>query len=223
MHRRLIATAVFAVLGAALVAPLHAQNGQHPHYRYKWVDKSGLPHFSDSLTDAAIRNGYDVVNNQGMVVQHVPRPLTRAERKAAQARQQAATEAAHKRAQQQADDRQMLAAYPTEQAFAAAQQADVQALEDNIHTTRMNLRSQEQNLSDLLAHAANLQAGGEKVPPALARRIATQRDAVTSQRSTLEQQQKQVAQARKDAAARIAHYRALKAQQQAQMDGDDGS
>jgi hypothetical protein len=219
MHRRVLIAAAWAglLIGAVALAQPPQKGG---HFRYKWVDAQGQAHYSDSLSDEAIRRGYDVVNNQGMVVRHVDRPLTAAERKAAEARQEAAAVAEQKRQQQASADQRLLAAYPTEADFAASQQAELDNLTQAIRTTRMNLRSQEENLSELLSHAANIQAGGDHVPHALSKRIAEQRASVTDQRATLKHQVEEREQAEQAVQKRLAHYRQLKArQQQATADG----
>jgi hypothetical protein len=217
MHRRLIVAITFALLGTGIAA--QAQGAKQGPFRYKWVDAQGLPHYSDSLTEQAIKRGYDVVNNQGLVVQHVPRPMTRAERAAAEAKNRATAQAQAERLRRQQEDAQMLAAYPTEADFAATQQAELDNLSQAIHTIRMNLRSQEQNLSALLAHAANIQSGGGKVPANLSQRIAEQRQAVTAQRAMLDRQIQARAVAEKDVQAKLARYRMLRARQQAEDNG----
>jgi hypothetical protein len=219
MHRRLIAAITFALLGAGMAAHAQKHDAKQDQYRYKWVDAQGLPHYSDSLTEDAIRRGYDVVNNQGLVVRHVNRPMTAAERKAANARAQASARAQAERQRQQREDQQMLAAYPTEADFATAQQAELDNLDQSIKTTRMNLHSQESSLSELLAHAASIQGSGGKVSVSLNQRIALQRKAVSEQRDTLDRLIKERASAETEAKARLHRYRELRAQEQRQLEG----
>jgi hypothetical protein len=87
---------------------------------YRWVDASGQTHFSDSLTDDAVKFGYDVINNDGMVVTHVSRVMTSAERVAAQ--KQAAAQAAQQSAieARKREDLNLLNTYPDEDALKAA-------------------------------------------------------------------------------------------------------
>ena len=79
--------------------------------QYRWRDAQGNLHFSDTLSTVAIARGYDVVNAQGVVVQHVPSP---AERRAEQAAAAAQAKLDAARAHQQARDARLLAAYPHE-------------------------------------------------------------------------------------------------------------
>ena len=75
MHRSLRIAIVVALLAGGAV---HAQSGSS--IRYKWHDGQGLVHFSDSLNAEAMKYGYDLVNDHGMVIRHVPRQLTAEER-----------------------------------------------------------------------------------------------------------------------------------------------
>src|SRR5579859_7762553 len=87
---------VFVIASIALTAGLHAQAQSGSHYRYRWKDATGLPHYSDSLTSDALKYGYDLVNDRGLVVQHIDRQLNPEERAAAQ--KQAEQQAAQQRA-----------------------------------------------------------------------------------------------------------------------------
>ena len=50
--------------------------------RYKWTDAQGNLHYDDALPTDALQFGYDVVNNQGIIVKHVDRAKTTDELKA---------------------------------------------------------------------------------------------------------------------------------------------
>ena len=54
-----------ALCAAATLA--FAQKG--PSFRFKWKDGAGQAHYSDTLTTDAMKYGYDVVNDAGLVVQ----------------------------------------------------------------------------------------------------------------------------------------------------------
>jgi uncharacterized protein (DUF488 family) len=198
---------------SACAVAQHSKPGEN--YRYRWYDNHGQMHFSDSLTSNAIKNGYDVLNSSGLVVQHVQRQLTPEERKAADARQAklAAQKAAAER--QHSQDMQMLNAYPNERVFRDAQQAEVDQLTQSLSTTKINLHAQEQNLAELLAHVSELKHAGKPVPDYLEKRIDTQRAAVNQQRATLVKQQQAKDAAEKTMAERLARYRKIKAEEDA--------
>jgi hypothetical protein len=171
-------------------------------------------HFSDSLTTEAMKYGYDLVNDHGLVVQHVPRQLNAEERTAAN--KLAAEQAAKQRAAQAIAnaETQMLAAYPDEESYKISQQQSLDTIDQQIHTTQINLRSQEKALTDLLGRAAEMENAKTPVPKFLVDSIAQQRGIVTAQRNTLERQQTLRAQTVQQQARQLVRYRELKAAQE---------
>lgn len=203
---------VFAAVVLAASLSGHAQNTGN--IRYKWHDGQGLAHFSDSLTAEAMKYGYDLVNDHGMVVQHVPRQLNAQERVAAN--KLADEQAAKQRAAKEIADAeaQMLAAYPDEESYRISLQQTLDTIDQQIHTTQINLRSQEKALTDLLARAADIENAKDKVPKFLVDSIATQRNVVATQRDTLHRQQALRAKTVQLQVGQLARYRELKAAQQ---------
>jgi Domain of unknown function (DUF4124) len=208
---------VFAAV--ALVASLsaHAQKGGSTNanaYHYKWYDGQGQMHFSDSLAADAMKYGYDVVNAQGLVIQHVARQLNPEERAAANklaAEQAAQQQAARERANAEA---QMLSAYPDEESFKISQQQALDTIDQQIHTTQTNLQIQEKALTDLLTRAADIERAKGPVPKFLVDSISKQRNVVTGQRNVLERLQAQRAQTVQAQATQLVRYRQLKAAQE---------
>ncbi|NKJ22649.1 DUF4124 domain-containing protein [Dyella sp. SG609] len=202
------------ILAAVIaVACAHAQTENTNGMRYKWRDGQGLPHYSDSLTGEAIKYGYDVVNDRGLVMRHVERQLNPEEREAA--RKAAEEQAAQQRAAQDRsrNDAQMLAAYPNEADYKASLQQEIDNIDQQIRTTQINLHSQEKALTDLLTRAGDMERAKQAVPKFLNDGIAKQRNVVAGQRAALDRQQ-----AARDAAStrmttQLQHYRDLKAAQ----------
>lgn len=194
------------VLGAQIA------NAQSAAYRYRWVDPSGLTHYSDSLTPAATQLGYDLLNSQGMVVRHVQGELTDTQRATAKAKTAKVTAAKRAQEQKQTQDQRLLEAYPTEAAFKNVQQARIDRLDQAIHTTHANIDSQQQILSELLNHAAEITHQRKDIPKQLQDKIAAQRQTVLEQRQLLIKQLYERDQVRKDVAAKLAYYRKLQDQ-----------
>lgn len=207
------------LIAATLLASASVHAQQHANsngMRYKWVDGKGLPHFSDSLTQDAIQHGYDVVNDQGMVVQHVQRQLSPEERAAVQ-KQAAQQAAAQRTAQDRARaDQQMLAAYPDEASYKASLQQALANMDQQIHTSKLNLRSQEQALTELLGRAAEFEHNKQPLPKYLQDGIAKQRGVVSDLQALLQRQQAQRDQAAQAQVQQLAHYRAAQAAQNQQ-------
>ncbi len=202
---------VFAAIALGVSVCAHAQSTGN--LRYKWYDAQGLMHFSDSLTAEAMKYGYDLVNDHGIVVRHVPRQLNAEERAAAN--KLAAEQAAKERAAKEVADAeaQMLAAYPDVESYKISLQQTLDNMDQQIHTTQINLRSQEKALTDLLARAAEIENSKKPVPPFITNSITAQRNVVNGQRDVLERQQNLRAQTVQLQVKQLARYRELKAEQ----------
>ena len=210
MRRLALSVSIIMSLGLAGLSIAQTTPGG---VRYRWVDASGLPHFSDSLTSDALKYGYDVINSNGMVMSHVQRELTPTERAAAQ--KQADEEAARKRAlaEQKAKDLQILNTYPDEDALKSEQQQVLQNLDEQMSTTRVNLHSQDAALTDLLNRAADEERAKKPVPKFLSDQIATQRNVVANEHALLERQKATRDATVQQQAQELQHFRDLKAAQ----------
>ncbi len=202
------ATALFTSVVASAQTPTTG-GGIH----YKWHDGQGKVHFTDSLTSDAMKYGFDAVNDQGLVIQHVPRQMTPDERAAAN--KLAADQAAKQHVEQERiqANAQMLEAYPDENTYKISQQQAMDTLDQQIHTTQLNLKTQEKALTDLLGRAAEIERTQKTVPKFIGDNIASQRAVVTGQQNTLQRQQATRTQMVQDQASQLAHYRELKAAQ----------
>lgn len=202
-----IALLVCSTAGAAIVTST-------THFR--WRDGQGVIHFGDAIPPEAVPLGYDIVNDQGLVVRHVDRQKTPAEQKAAAA--EAARQAEVKRAAQQQAlaDTQLLAAYPNEAELREAHEGKLAQMQQSINNTQSNLRSQEKSLADLLARTAELEHGNQQVPPYLRKEIASQRQTVADERNEVVRMQSDRAQTAKQFDAELVHYRALRAKEQSE-------
>ena len=208
---RQLALSAFIALSLGLTGVATAQQNAPGGVRYRWVDASGLPHYSDSLTEDALKYGYDIINSNGMVMTHIQKQLSPAERAAA--RKQAAEAAARQRAaaEQKARDIELLNTYSDEDALKTEQQQVLQNLDEQMSTTRVNLRSQDAALTDLLNRAADDERAKQPVPKFLNDQIATQRNVVASERALLERQKANRETVVQQQAQELVHFRELKA------------
>jgi hypothetical protein len=211
--RRLVLIASMA-LSFGLAGTAAAQ-GAHTGVHYRWVDASGQVHYGDSLTNDAVKFGYDVLNGEGMVVQHVGHALTPAEQAAAS--KQAAEQAAQQEIidRQKRDDLQLLNTYPDEDALKTQQQQVLENLDEQMSTTRVNLHSQDGALTDLLNRAADDERAKQPVPKGLNDQIAAQRNVVANERALLQRQQANREATVQEQQQELQHYRELKAAEKA--------
>lgn len=212
-HRTLRA----GLLSALLLLPLavsaqslikgNGVGGMH----YKWTDKTGLVHFSDSLEPSAIENGYVVINDRGVVVNHVDRALTPEEKDAASKAAVAAADAKKEADAQAKADAQMLAAYPTEAVYKDLLDQSVKALNQSIATTELNLKSQREALAQGLQQAAAIQRDKKSVPKNVSDPIDKEQAAVLEQQKTLDRQTAKRDELIKAQPALLDHYRKAQA------------
>ncbi|HET7930466.1 MAG TPA: DUF4124 domain-containing protein [Rhodanobacteraceae bacterium] len=215
----LVLAAVLSMAGSVAVADTT------PATHYRWTDSAGVVHFGDTIPSSALAGGYDIVDDKGLVVRHVGRELTPAERKAAALAAAKAAATRRDAQQQKLEDAQLLSAYPTAKSLADSQQGQLLQMQTQITTLEGNLRNQEASLTELLAHAADLEHNKQTIPPYVHTRIADQRQTVNSERAALAQQRVDLANAKVRFAAQLDHYRKLRARYGGGGDSDssDGS
>ena len=213
MRRLALSASIILLLG--LAGPAAAQQTGSGGIHYRWVDGNGLPHYSDSLTVDALKYGYDVLNSNGMVMQHVQKQLSPAERAAAE--KQAAEAAAKQRAinEQKSNDILLLNTYADEDALKAEQRQVLDHLDEEMSTTRVNLHSQDTALTDLLNRAADEERQKRPVPKFLTDQIATQRNVVAHERALLEREKTERDATEQQQAQELQHFRELKAAEKA--------
>jgi hypothetical protein len=209
--RRVPFRAPVAVALALALAAVVATAAQTRHNHYKWRDAKGNLHYSDSLPSDAALHGYDVVNADGIVVQHVDRAQTPEERAAAQAALKRSRAAEQQAANAARTDRQLLIAYPGESDLEHAQKQQIDLLDQGIKAARIDLQNQESSLSDLLDRAAEFDHRNQPVPAELAAEISEMRQRSRSQRDTVERKIAERAETERRFAGDLAHYRKLKA------------
>lgn len=179
--------------------------------RYKWTDAQGNLHYDDALPMEAMQFGYDIVNPQGLVVKHVDRAKTAEEMKAEKEANEKTAAAKRAAEAQSKNDKQLLAAYPNERDLVAAQEAQVDMIDQSIHATEASLKNQEKSLSEQLAHAADLDRTGKPVPLTLQQQIDALRLTVENQKTYIanKQAEKETDQAKFE--SDLAHYREVQA------------
>ncbi len=188
-----------------------AQSSTTAHNHFKWRDGQGNLHYDDSLPDEAIKYGYDIINSNGLVLKHVERAKTTEELKAEKAQAEKTAAAQRAADEQLKNDQQILAAYPTETDLVASQKAQIDMIDQTVLATQVSLQNQEKSLSELLAHAADLDRNGKPVPVSLQQQIDSLRVTIEKQKAYITNKG-----AEKDAdtqrfASELAHYRDIQA------------
>lgn len=171
------------VLGLVVALPVSAGK------LYKWVDEKGNVHYSDRVPPEAAKLAREEKNQDGVTVKEVARAKIE-EELAAEAAQRVKDEEARKIAEAQAQaDRALMLSYTTEDDLLRAREQELGVIEANMATAKLTIASQEKNLSDLLAHAADFERNKKPVPQAVTDSIAHVRAQIEAQQKTLKERE----------------------------------
>jgi len=183
------------------------------HNRYRWTDSHGAVQYGDSPTADALQNGYDVIDARGTVIKHVDRVKTAEERKSdASVAETAAKE--KQRAQEAAlADRQLLQAYPSEEALIEAQKKRIAAVDQELTNVKVSQADQEKSLTEQLAYASTFERDGKPVPAAVKQQMETLRVNIENQKKFIATKVAQRADFEQKNQTELAHYRELRAAQ----------
>jgi predicted Zn-dependent peptidase len=196
---------VSALLAALLASPVMAGK------LYKWVDEKGNVHYSDKVPPEASKLARKEMNQEGVTVRKVDRAKTQEELAAEAAQKERDIEAAKvAKAQAQADSALMMS-FNTEDDLQRALEQELNVIDANISTSRLTMASQEKNLSELLAHAADYERNKKPVPADVAASIATVRTQIEAQQKSLAEREASKNTVRKDFAAKLVRWRELTA------------
>ena len=193
------------VLGLAIAAPASAGK------LYTWVDEKGNVHFSDKVPPEAAKLAHKEMNQSGITVKEVARAKTQ-EELAAEAAQKIKDEEARKIAEAQAQaDRALMLSYTTVDDLIRARDQELGVIDSNMATAKLTMASQEKNLSDLLAHAADFERSKKPVPQAVNDSIAHVRAQIEAQQKSLIERESTKESVRKDYEAKQLRWHELSA------------
>jgi len=178
---------------------------------YKWVDEKGNVHYSDKVPPEAAKLARQEMSQAGVTVKQVERAKTQ-EELAAEAAQKIKDEEERKLAEAQAQaDRALMLSYNTEADLLRMRDQEIGVIESNMVTAKLTMASQEKNLSELLAHAADFERTKKAVPKNVADSIASVRAQIDSQQKSLAEREASKDTVRKDYEVKLARWRELSA------------
>lgn len=178
---------------------------------YKWVDKDGNVTYSDQVPPSEVEREREELNPQGVAVNRVERALTAEERASLQAERNAQAQAQREAEEQTRKDHVLLASYPSEGDLERAFRERFELLANVIKNAQTGLASQEKSLSELLAHAAQLEQSGKPVPANVKASIETARRQTDEQRSFMQKQRDEEQALRIEYEQTLGRYRELTA------------
>lgn len=210
MRIRLVTTLLLSI---CLAAPLCAQ--EKVGKLYKWTDKDGNVHYSDSIPPEAQEYARERFSDKGVSVERVDRAMTKEELAAkAAAERKAAEEAAAREAQRKADEA-LLNSYANEEDLTRSYEQRMDLLEQTIDARRIEIDSREQSLAKLVAQAAEMERGGKPVSDALKQMIAGERTEIDRQKEFLKRKEAEKITAKTEYDANLAKYKSAVARYEA--------
>lgn len=163
MHHRPIVSSTLALLTAlGLLASTSVQAGM---YRYK--DENGQMVISNTIPQEATKRGYEILGNNGRVVETVPPAPTAEEIAAREAEKERQRQAEAQRQQ----DQKLLERYSHPNQAVRAMHRKIREMEGMIQLKRGNISVIASQLDNEQGRAADLERSGREVPEASLEKI----------------------------------------------------
>lgn len=204
---RIVPTLITSALLLALVA--NAAHAQEKKKLYRWTDDKGEVHYTDQLPPEAAKSQRDELNKEGRAVDRVERAKTPEERAVFEAEQARLAEEQRLVDETAKMDSVLTMSYPSEADLERAYEERFDLLKRNVETAEIGIRSQDQALTDLLTHAADLERNGKPVPDSVVVSIGKTRQQLADQRVFLTNRETERIELQKEYDAILARYREL--------------
>ncbi|MEZ5523567.1 MAG: hypothetical protein R3E62_01165 [Pseudomonadales bacterium] len=146
--------AVLAVTGLAL------QEAAAAGFNYRYQDNDGRVHIGYSVPPEYVVNGYEVLNEQGIVVD-VVLPKTVLDERAKEMLKQA--EERHRHELQAAKDEALLRYYSSAADVERVRERKLQEFDNFIDIQRANINTNRKRVAELQAQAAEMELSGQKI------------------------------------------------------------
>lgn len=185
---------------------------------YKWVDEDGHVHFGDRVPQQYLKLEHDVLNEQGVKIDHKERAKTEAElaeekRLQKERKQQ---ELAERKKRQR--DRVLLDTYTTERDLILARDARLEAVDSQILLAKNIIKDSENNLAMLEKQVSEIKSTNREVPAELYERIENGKQQVKLQQKILQQHTKRHDDISVQFNGYIERFKILKAEQKAKRE-----
>ena len=188
-------TLALLVAAALLLSPaVHAAT-------YKWVDDKGIVHYSDKIPPEAINKGSVELNKQGVPVKKIDPALTPEQRRAAEAEEDRARQAARIREDSARKDRALLQSYTTESEIDLSKKRALGTIDGQVQSAQAFVITLNKRKQEITARIAAL---GDRPKP------ASMEVELTNVNEELAKQEELIAAKRKEVVAVSARYDADK-------------
>ena len=182
-HRPIISSAIALLATIGMLASTGAQAGM-----YRYEDENGRMVISNTIPQEATKRGYDILGNNGRVVETVP-PAPTAEEIAARE--------AEKERQRQAEiqsqkDKELLERYSHPDQAVRAMHRKVREMEGMIQLKRGNISVISSQLNNEQSRAADMERAGREVPEASLEKIRRLEAQIDDVEQEIQNQRRQI-------------------------------
>jgi hypothetical protein len=159
---------------------------------YRYRDAKGVVVIDDAVPPQFARNGYEILNSSGQVLEVVPRQLTANELANLSDEEKAKRDAKAREAKQQTYDESLLLRYSDVSDIEAARERGIKELQIRLAIVRGNMMQVKANLEREQQKAADIERNGRNVPDAMRENIDAQRKQISLSESDIELRKKEV-------------------------------
>ena len=176
---------------------------------YKWVDAEGNVHYSDTIPPEDARYGRTLLNEEGLPVERVA-PAKSAEEIARERQtRMREEEERRRREEQEAQDRQLLNTFHTEQDLFHSRDSKLTAIDQLVGIAEARMDHLRLQLDEKRHQAAELERRGEAVPPELEEEIRTLNEQIQRSRQLVEEKRLERRQVEREYAGYLKRLREL--------------
>ncbi|MDG0978260.1 MAG: hypothetical protein P8O79_00905 [Halieaceae bacterium] len=184
--------------------------GANELYRYK--DAAGIPVINDRLPPEAVPSGYEILNEEGVVIRVVPPQLTEEELALQSAQEKEAQAEREATAAQKARDELLLMRYSSVADIEAARDRALQSIRIRVSILRSNVRSAVQLIENYQTQAANIERSGGNVDDVTAEAIEVARRRLASTQRALAEREVEIDKVTAEYQADVDRFRHLEDQ-----------
>lgn len=134
---------------------------------YRWVDSQGKVHYGDTIPPEYAKQGSAEMTKSGRIIKETPPALTPEQIKARAEAEARDKEAKEKADEQKRRDKALLASYTTVDELDLAEKRNLEAIDLQIKSNELRIKSVQGRLDGLKKQRANFTARNRPVPPDL--------------------------------------------------------
>jgi hypothetical protein len=208
-----IRTVLFVALALALAAPMSVDaqrvgTAEKVGKLYKWKDKDGNVHYTDTIPPEANDLAREALNKDGISVEKVERALTAEEKAARAAAEAKAAEQARIVEEQRKRDQVLMNSYANEEDLTRGYNQRMDLLAQTIEARKIEIGAREKSLATLVAQAADLERSGKVVSEPIKQMIVSERTEIERQKGFIKQKEAEKITAKQEYEADLKTYRA---------------